>query len=326
MNVKKLSRLSQQYYLLGLSPSTRKAYQVGFHAYKAFCANTNRQEIPTSEATLLLFVTYLADQGCSSSTIKVYLAAIRNAHEAQGEHECFMEASTPRLQRVMKGIQREQATVTCHRTRKPITISIMLQIQRILSKVQSHHNLMIWAACCTAWFAFLRCSEFTIPSQNAFNPDTHLTLKDVAVDCRASPKTIAITIKCSKTDQLRQGHIIYLGRIGQKVCPVQAMAAYLVVRGSQPGALFIERDGTTLTRRLFSKALKEIFDELHLNYGAFNTHSFRIGAATTANQVGMSDINIKTLGRWKSNAYQSYIHANPQQLAKLSAQLLQAPP
>ena len=104
------------------------------------------------------------------------------------------------------------------------------------------------------------------------------------------------------------------------------MAAYLVVRGSQPGALFIERDGTTLTRRLFSKALKEIFDELHLNYGAFNTHSFRIGAATTANQVGMSDINIKTLGRWKSNAYQSYIHANPQQLAKLSAQLLQAPP
>ena len=95
MNIEKLSRLSQQYYLSGLSPSTRKAYQVGFHAYKAFCANTNRQEIPTSEATLLLFVTYLADQRCSSSTIKVYLAAIRNAHEAQGEHECFMEASTP---------------------------------------------------------------------------------------------------------------------------------------------------------------------------------------------------------------------------------------
>ena len=139
----------------------------------------------------------------------------------------------------------------------------------------------------------------------------------MAVDCRASPKTIAITIKCSKTDQLRQGHVIYLGRTGQKVCPVQAIAAYLVVRGSQPRALFIERDGTPLTRRLFSKALKEIFDELH---------SFRIGAATTANQAGMSDINIKTLGRWKSNAYQSYIHTNPQQLAKLSAQLLQAPP
>ena len=120
VNVQNLRRLSQQYYLSGLSPSTRKAYQVGFHAYKAFCTNTNRQKIPTSE---FLFATYLADQSCSSSTIKVYLAAIRNAHKAQGEHKRFMETSTPRLQQVMKGIQREQATVTRHRIHKPITIS-----------------------------------------------------------------------------------------------------------------------------------------------------------------------------------------------------------
>ena len=325
VNVQNLSRLSRQYYLSGLSPSTRKAYQVGFQAYKTFCIYTNRQKIPTSEATLLLFVTYLADQSCSSSTIKVYLAAVRNAHVAQGEHVHFMKASTPRLQQVMKGIQREQATTTCHRIRKPITISIMSQIQRILSRAPSHHNLMIWAACCTAYFAFLRCSEFTTPSQKAFDPNCHLTLKDVAVDCRASPKIVSITIKASKTDQLRQGHTIYLGRTGHSVCPVQAMTAYLVVRGGQPGALFMEKDGTALTRQLFSRALKDIFDKLKLNYGDFNTHSFRIGAATTANQAGISDTHIKTLGRWRSNVYQSYIHTNPYHLAKLSAQLLQTP-
>ena len=257
VNVQNLRRLSQQYYLSGLSPSTRKAYQVGFQAYKAFCTNTNRQRIATSEATLL-FITYLADWSCSPSTIKVYLAAIRNAHEAQGAHKHFMEASTPCLQQVMKGIQREHATATRHRIRKPITIPIMLQIQQMLSKVPSHHNLMIWAVCCTAYFAFLRCSEFTTPSQTAFNPNIHLTLKDVAVDCRASPKTVAITIKCSKTDQFRRGHTIYLGRTGHSICPVQAMIAYLVVRGGQHGALFIKKDGTVLTRQLFSKALKEI--------------------------------------------------------------------
>ena len=135
VNVQNLSRLSQRYYLSGLSPSTRKAYQVGFQAYKTFCTNTNRQKIPTLEATLLIFVTYLADQSCSSSTIKVYLAAIHNAHVAQGEHERFMEASTPRLQQVTKGIQRQQATVTRHRIRKPITICVMSHIQRILLRV-----------------------------------------------------------------------------------------------------------------------------------------------------------------------------------------------
>ena len=92
VNVQNLSRLSRQYYLSGLSPSTRKAYQVGFQAYKTFCIYTNRQKIPTSEATLLLFVTYLADQSRSSSTIKGYLAAVRNAHVAQGEHVHFMKA------------------------------------------------------------------------------------------------------------------------------------------------------------------------------------------------------------------------------------------
>ena len=149
-NVQSFSSFSQQFYLLGLSSSIRKAYQVGFQAYKTFCTNTNRQKIPTSDTTLL-FVTYLADQNSSSSTIKVYLAAIRNPHVAQGGHERFMEVSTPRLQQVMKGIKREQAAVTRHRIRKPITICIMSHIQQILSRVLSHHNL-ICATCCTANF------------------------------------------------------------------------------------------------------------------------------------------------------------------------------
>ena len=193
-----------------------------------------------------------------------------------------MEASTPRLQQMMKGIQREQATTKCQRVRKPITITIMLQIQQILSKVPSHHNLMVWAACCTAYFGFLRSSEFTVPSQKAFDPNTHLTLEDVAVDCRKSPKIVSIIIKLSKTDQFIQGHTIYLGRTGHRVCPVQAMVSYLAVRGSQPGALFIQSDGTALTRQLFIVALHNILGELQLNYRDFNTHSFRIGAATTA--------------------------------------------
>ena len=118
---------------------------------QAFCTNTNRREIPISEATLLLFVLNYKDLPCS------------NTQCSCGEHKYFMEASTPRLQQVMKGIQREQATMKCQRVHKPITITIMPQIEWILSKVPLHHNLMVWAACCTAYFGFLRSSEFTVP-------------------------------------------------------------------------------------------------------------------------------------------------------------------
>ena len=38
----------------------------------------------------------------------------------------------------------------------------------------------------------------------------------------------------------------------------------------------------------------------------YASHSFRIGAATTAAAAGL-----KSLGRWSSNAYLSYIHCQP---------------
>ena len=41
--------------------------------------------------------------------------------------------------------------------------------------------------------------------------------------------------------------------------------------------------------------------------GNFSSHSFRIGAATVAGRNGIPDLLIQELGRWKGNAFQSYI-------------------
>ena len=116
-------------------------------------------------------------------------------------------------------------------------------------------DLIIWAACCIAFFGWLRVSKFTTPTQSHFNPSNHLSLSDIALDSRTSPQVIRITLKQSKTDQLQQGTHLYLGKTGHHVCPVEAITPYLIARGNRPGPLFMLQNGKMLTRSMFSAAI-----------------------------------------------------------------------
>ena len=156
-------------------------------------------------------------------------------------------------------------------------------------------------------FGFLRCSEFTVPQEHEYDPTVHLSYKDVAVDCRRDPQIIQIHIKQSKTDPFRKGIKPSLGRTDNVVCPVGVVLAYLAVRESQPGALILTEQNRPLTRQHFCSALTAILADIGLLPHNFNTHSFRIGATTSAKQGNISDTHIKMLGRWRSDTYQSYI-------------------
>ena len=123
-------------------------------------------------------------------------------------------------------------------------------------------------------------------------------MKDVAVDSRDNPRLIQVAIKQSKTDPFRRGVNIYLGATDRAICPVKAMSAYLALRGGQAGPLFITQEGKGLTRLAFSSALDSLLSKLKLNHKHYNTHSFRIGAATSATQARIPDSQIKMLGRW----------------------------
>ena len=60
-------------------------------------------------------------------------------------------------------------------------------------------------------------------------------------------------------------------------------------------------------KRFIITALNKALEELQMDPSQFNTHSFRIGAATSAKQAGISDTHLKALGRWRSDAYQKYV-------------------
>ena len=79
-----------------------------------------------------------------------------------------------------------------------------------------------------------------VPSQAEYDPNTHLSLADIALDNKVNPSVTQVTIKQSKTDPFRQGVDLYLGRTGKDIiCPIQAIVPYLIKRGTQPGPLFV---------------------------------------------------------------------------------------
>ena len=174
---------AQFYFDQGISDATKKAYKTGLNKYLAFCAQCKQQAVPASKDTLVLFITHLASQQLSHTTIQVYLSAVRYLHTANKEHHTFTAHITPRLGQVLKGIQKMHALTHSPKERHPITFQIMEQIHSLLSNhADNYYNLMIWAACCTAYFGLLRVSEFTTSSPKHSNSLIDLFLSSIAVD------------------------------------------------------------------------------------------------------------------------------------------------
>ena len=153
------------------------------------------------------------------------------------------------------------------------------------------------------FFGFLCCSEFTVPSQQSYSPETHLSLDDVAINSTSTPSLLKLTIKQSKTNFFCKGVGQYLGRMDTDVCPVQAMLPYLSIRGPRPGALFMTAEGKPLMRQYLVSSLLVILFKAGLDDSSYNTHSFHIGAVMSAKETGISDSLIQMLGRWRSEAY-----------------------
>ena len=166
--------------------------------------------------------------------------------------------------------------------------------------------------------------EFTTPSQQAYNPEVHLSVGDIAIESYTNPSMICLRIKQSKTDPFRQGVDIYMGRTEVEVCPVQAMVNYLAKRNPNPGALFLTKTSSPLTHSTLVSNLQMTLRHTRVQeeeLSKFNGHSLRIGAATTAAKQGLEDSLIQTLGCWKSAAYKLYIKIPRSQLAEVSRTL-----
>ena len=313
-----------EYFTQSLAPSTATTYRSVANRYIHFCMQYAIPPLPLCQDNVTRFVAHLAQSGVTYQSIRTYLSGLRFFQVANGLADPYL-SSIPVLEYVLRGIRRLPQAVQ-RNSRLPITPEVlqMLLLSWSQAPQESRYNAtMLWAACCTGFFGFMRAGEFTCSSLRTYRPDM-LSPQDVSVDSHDTPTVVSVHLRRSKADPFGAGVTVHLGRTGRTICPVAAILNYLALRGQQPGPLFTFQDGSPLSKQKLLTHLHQALECQGVDCSGITGHSFRIGAASTAARVGLEDSLIQTLGRWRSSAYLRYIRTSKQTLAAVSTRLLGA--
>lgn len=241
------------------------------------------------------------------------MAAVKHFSRARGHAANFHLYH--RLYLLLRGIKRAHGLRYSLPKRLPVTPTMLLSIRAsIFSSFRPYQDkLMLWAALVSAFFGFLRVSEYTSTHKTKFDPGATLLYTDLLV----SRHFASLRIKSSKTDPFRQGVTIRLATTGSTLCPIKALRNFLPHHPSRQGPLFTFHNGRYLTRNDINTALSTATN------GAANisSHSLRIGAASTAAASGCPKYMIKSLGRWSSDCFRRYIRIPDRTIKDLSRDL-----
>ena len=142
-----------------------------------------------------------------------------------------------------------------------------------------------------AFFGFLRSNELLALTRN---------------DISRTGEGYDVKIRLSKTDPFRAGATICLRPTDDSsLCPVAALDHLLMQVPPGPTQPILQlQGGSELSRSKLSSLLAS---RCGIPPERYSTHSFRIGAASTAAAAGIPEWKIQALGRWTSGCYMRYI-------------------
>ena len=286
------------------APNTIKAYNTGLHSFESFRVSQNRNlSWPPSMQEIVLFVAQLSLRHCSFRTAELYVAAISFKCKTMGVTD------TTKHFIVGKALEGLKRTAKQKRARLPITLDILNGILTTLSAVcrNTYECALFSAAFNLAFFGFFRVGELTAVKKGSREVDKIVGIQDIS--WAEGGKSLSVRIRFSKVDQVGKGSSVQLAKTGHPlVCPVLATSRFLAIRPKFQGPLLCHNDGSPLTRYQFSAILRRAVGIFNPELTAYTSHSFRLGAASSAAKWGWSVEQIKQSGRWASNTYRLYVH------------------
>jgi hypothetical protein len=243
----------------------------------------------------------LFDRNYASSTVNTYVSAIGYSHKLSG----FPDPTRVfYIIQMLKGYAKNGARLD---SRLPITLPILQSLLNVAPSIagSTYQVCQFKAMCSLAIYAFLRIGELTATKKACPQP---LQLHQIAHvrDSQHNVIGINLTFVYFKHNYNQRPFTLLINRQAT-CCPIALLLEYIALRGNRAGPLFITQAGGPVTREGFATQLSQAIRCCGLNPDRYKSHSFRIGAASYAAERGMSDAQIRTMGRWKSNSFHKCI-------------------
>ena len=170
---------------------------------------------------------------------------------------------------------------------------------------QTLNGLNLYASFCVAFAAFLRPGELT---WDTWDPTTSPSIQVSCKSVKFTSDGVIIHIPKSKTDQIGEGTNVPLSFANDASCPVQALRRLFKKYPKKDSDPLFTRVIGPFNKKWFAENITTTIQKAGIpNASKYSGHSFRRGAANTSIAAGASMEELKTMGRWKSNAAQVYL-------------------
>jgi len=281
----------------------------------------------------LLFCThYFYVSKVKATTIWGYLAGIAHNLKCAGEDATFLVS--PQLIMIRAGMRRlQRQTQTCAKGRLPFTLEMIQAFQQAVSMTPtSLANSGLSAAMLLAFSCLLRSSEY-IPKLRGKHwlraCDVQFVLDDGTTVCGHTLTKVLLSrvcevvihIRSSKTDQSGEGFTFVFSvnvPSSRNLClALMQWAVQAKLRDRDP--FLSARDAlgkqvwcissNNLTKALRSTVMN-VFGFSEIQAKRFTPHSLRFGGASTLAAADIPKYQVQLAGRWKSEAFLTYVKAS----------------
>jgi hypothetical protein len=290
------------YKRLAFAAATKTTYRCQLNAYLRFCIYYERVPCPADKTTLKAYIAFLA-RSLKSSSIPCYLNIVRIVHVSAGFTNPFLENWDVSM--VRRGVMRVKGQPPVQKM--PMTLPILRLISGFLD-FSLPGDIAFWAACLVCFFGLLR--KGTLLPRSRLELANCLLRSDVVMKC----DSFVLHIRHTKTVQFGQRVIVipFVACLDPLICPVRNLLIHLTRSVLPPtAALFDFVVGSRIvciTHTSFVVKLRCLLTRCGFDSGKYSGHSFRRGGCTLCFRAGLSLIEIKRRGDWRSQVFERYIH------------------